>query len=352
VEAASPIPKSDGVSINALYRSPGRSLQVQRGPEDAQAVLVELDQLATGRYQKRAITPDRVRQLAETIRQNGLLQPVTARPVGDGFELIAGHRRRDAFKLLRDEAKTDEERAKWSKVPCIIRLGLSEVQAAALAAVENLERDDGDPLEQGLSLLEVKKAGSFTSNGQVATATGMNVQRVTRLIRLAESPEVIQAAVSPGMLVEVVEKDGTAKKQRKKLDLTVALAAYSYFHHWERASGQEVACERTEKLLLRAAKGEWTRARLESEIKRITPSRDDTASYGAADASSSDSEDGASDETPAPDGAAKRVLYRDRGAQWVLYPQNIERAPKAELHELLERLNAFVATVQQHLSRT
>jgi ParB/RepB/Spo0J family partition protein len=350
VEATNTTPKFDAVSINALYRNPGRSLQLQRGPEDAQAVLVELDKVSTGRYQKRVITPDRVRQLAETIRQNGLLQPVTARQVGDGIELIAGHRRRDAFKLLRDEAKTDEERTKWSRIPCIIRLGLSEVQAAALAAVENLERDDGDPLEQGLSLLEVKKAGGFTNNAQVATATGMNVQRITRLLRLAESPPVIQTAVTPGMLVEVVDKDGNTKKQRRKLDLTVALAAYSYFHHHEKESGEEVARERTEKLLLRAAKGEWTRTRLEGEIKRITAARTEADPAGATEPSEADSEDGAPEE--APSSSARRLLFRDRGAQWILYPQNIERASAEDLRGLLERLSAFVATVQQQLSRT
>src|SRR5687768_6199251 len=181
--------KTEIVSLNALYRGGKSLMHLQKGPDDAQTVLIELDKLKTSRFQKRVVTPERVKQLAETIRNNGLLQPVTARQVGDELELIAGHRRREAFKLLHAEATTDEERAKWARIPCIIRMGLTDVQVAALSAVENLERDDGDPLEQGLSLLEVKKVGSFSTNSQVAEATGMSVQRVTRLIRLAESPD-------------------------------------------------------------------------------------------------------------------------------------------------------------------
>src|SRR6185436_10717317 len=108
-------------------------------------------------------------------------------------------------------------------------------------AVENLERDDGDPLEQGLSLLEVKKVGGFANNPQVAEATGMSAQRVTRLIRLAESPEIIQQAVTTGVLVEVIDRDNSVRKERRKLELTVALAAFALFKHVERAKGQDVA---------------------------------------------------------------------------------------------------------------
>src|SRR5438034_827730 len=85
-----------------------------------------------------------------------------------------------------------------------------------LVEVEKLERDDGDPLEQGLSLLEVKKVGGFASNAQVAETTGMSAQRVTRLIRLAESPEVIQLAATPGVMVEVTDRDGTVRKERRR----------------------------------------------------------------------------------------------------------------------------------------
>lgn len=339
--------KTEVVSLNALYRGGKSLMQLQKGPEDAQTILVELEKLRTSRYQKRVVTPERVKQLAETIRNNGLLQPVTARQVGDELELIAGHRRREAFKLLRDEAATDEERTKWSRIPCIIRMGLSDVQVAALSAVENLERDDGDPLEQGLSLLEVKKVGGFTTNQQVADATGMSAQRVARLIRLAESPEIIQQAVTPGLLVELIDGEGTVRKERRKMELTVALAAFGYFRHYEREEDARSARERTEKLLLRALKGGWTRAKLEAEVKRLTSAAAET-----------DPEEPNTESEPTDPGVGekrqeeqpKRLLFRDKGMQLVLYPVNLPRATADELRGLLERLRTFTEDVEARLT--
>lgn len=338
--------KAEAVSLNALYRG-GRSLmQLQKGPDDSQTVLVELEKLKTSRFQKRVVTPERVKQLAETIRNNGLLQPVTARQVGEDLELIAGHRRREAFKLLLAEAGSEEERARWARIPCIIRMGLSDVQAAALAAVENMERDDGDPLEQALSLLEVKKVGQFSTNTQVAEATGMSLQRVTRLIRLAESPDIIQQAVTPGLMVELTDREGAVRKERRKLELTVALAAFSYHRHHERSHNAASARDRTEKLLIRALKGGWTRAKIEAEVKRLM------GAGGQAEPQESGSEpeitDPGANEHREGD-APKRLLFRDKGMHLILYPINLPRAAPEELRGLLERLRKFTSEVETHL---
>ena len=343
--------KTEVVSINALYRGGKSLMHLQRGPEDAQTVLVELDKLTTSRFQKRVVTPERVKQLAETIRNNGLLQPVTARQVGEDLELIAGHRRREAFRLLLGEAATAEEKAKWARIPCIIRMGLTDVQAAALAAVENLERDDGDPLEQGLSLLEVKKVGGFTTNAQVAEATGMSAQRVARLIRLAESPDIIQQAVTPGLLVELTDREGEVRKERRKMELTVALVAFGYYRHHERADDADSARERTEKLLVRALRGGWTRAKLEAEVKRLTRNGAGTEvdPHEPEPGAEPDSTDAAPDEARASE-APKRLLFRDKGVLWTLYRNNLARAEPDELRQLLERLRAFTSETEALLA--
>jgi ParB/RepB/Spo0J family partition protein len=338
--------KTEIVSLNALYRSGKSLMQLQKGPEDAQTVLVELEKLKTSRFQKRVVTPERVKQLAETIRNNGLLQPVTARQVGDELELIAGHRRREAFRLLHSEAASDEERAKWSRIPCIIRMGLTDVQAAALSAVENLERDDGDPLEQGLSLLEVKKVGGFTTNAQVAEATGMSAQRVARLIRLAESPDIIQQAVTPGLLVELTDGEGVVRKERRTMELTVALAAFGYYRHHERAEDAESAKERTEKLLLRALKGGWTRAKLESEVKRLTRVGEHAELHEPGDEPGPTDPDNEQREDEAP----KRLLFRDKGVLFTVYRRNLSRAELTDLHALMVRLRAVVSEVEAQIT--
>ena len=332
-------------TISSLYRGDNRALRVPRGPEDGQTVFIEVRRLKSCRYQRRTVTAEKVRPLAETIKQNGLLQNVTARPIsGDpdhDYELIAGHRRTAAFRLLLEEAKTDEERDRWSRIPCSLKLGLSEVQVAALAAVENLERDDGDVLDQARSLLEVKKVGGFENNQQVAEATGMNVQRVTRLLRLAEAPEMMQKAVSPGVSIEVTDKVGMTRHQTVKLDLTVALAVVPYFRHQESALGRPEALAKTERLLSRIARGNWTRARVDAEVKRLLRSRQTAEVEADAEAET--------DELAVDPSAAslieRKLAFRDKGNQFIIYPNNLGTASADDKKTLLVRLRSFIGTL-------
>lgn len=316
--------------------SPGSTPSV----EDQQVLQLDPEQLSDSRYQKKRNSPESIRQCAESIRASGLAQYPVVRVVGDRYELIAGHRRRDAFKLLHAEASTDQERTKWARIPCILKLGVSELEAAALNAIENLERNDGTVLEQALSLLEVKKAGAFETNKQVAETTGLNAQKVNRLLRLAEAPDVIQGAVVPGVLVEA-END---RKERYKLELTVALAVIPYFRHFEREADAETALERTQRFLQRAAKGRWTRDRVDAEVRKVTGGRTDDAAPddggGAPEATES---------TPAPAPRSRRQLWRDRGQQWVLYPKNILLVAPDELPALRARLLAFVEQIDERL---
>ena len=332
-------------TISPLDRGDTPTLRVPRAPEDGQTLLVDLQRLKPCRYQRRAVTPEKVRQLAETIRQNGLLQNVTARPLtGEpehDYELIAGHRRTAAFRLLLAESTTPAERERWSRIPCTLKLGLSEVQVAALAAVENMERDDGDVLDQALSLLEVKKAGGFDTNVQVAEATGMGQQRVAKLLRLAESPEVLHRAVTPGVYVEVTQRDGTTRNQHVKVDLTVALAVAPYLRQQENALGRPEAVARTERLLQRIARGNWPRTRVEAEVKRLLSRRgeelpDEPASHEHDELAV----------VAEPSSTERKQLFRDKGVQFVIYPKNLDSASAAERQALATHLKRLLQSLE------
>jgi ParB/RepB/Spo0J family partition protein len=338
--------KTQVTSLNALFRSGRPLLHVSKAPEDAQTVFVELERLNTSRFQKRVVSAEGVRQLADTIKANGLLQPVSARRVGEELELIAGHRRREAFKLLHSEAASEEDRAKWARIPCIVRTGLTELQIAALSAVENLERDDGDPLEQGLSLLEVKRVAGFANNQLVAEATGMSVQRVTRLVRLAEAPAVLQRAVTPGVLVEMTDKNGTRRREYRKLELTLALAAGPFYRHHEKQSGADVAADRTACLFQKAARGEWTRARLEAEVKKGVGSPPQEEAYSVDLRQETDDSPPAVEEGSA---RPRRLLFRDKGNHLVVYSANIHSAIPEELKALVERLETLLRSARAQL---
>lgn len=92
-----------------------------------------------------------MKDLAETIRRQGLLQPATVRHVDGRYQLISGHARRPALRYLRDTvATTDAERERFARIRCLLLSGIDDARAATLTAIENLQRDDGTPLEQAL----------------------------------------------------------------------------------------------------------------------------------------------------------------------------------------------------------
>jgi len=319
-------------------------------PENGQNILIELTRLKACRYQKRTTNPESVHQLADTIKQNGLLQNVTARPLVDvpgfDYELIAGHRRTEAFRRLCAEATTPEECARWSRIPCTVKLGLNEIQVAALSAVENLEREDGDALTQALSLLEVKKAGEFTLHVQVAEATGMGLQRVTRLLRLAQAPAMIQRAVHPGISVQIEEPNGALRNHHAKLGLSVVLAVLPLHRFYERTVAPESVVKRTERFLQRVAKGNWSRIRVDEEVKRLTSrSQEQPQNDGEQPAEPSASVDDA-----APVGDRQLLLFRDKGVQFIIYPKNAMAASDEQRASLISRLKKL--TTELEPSRT
>jgi hypothetical protein len=105
----------------------------------------------------------------------------------------------------------------------------------------------------------------------------MGLQKVTRFLRLAESPELFQKAVAPGVLVEIAEQDGIVRNQHVKLEVSLVLAVLPYLRHQENVLGRPVALARTERLLQRIAKGGWPRSRVKAELAgtRKSTSQDD-----------------------------------------------------------------------------
>ena len=247
-------------------------------------------------FQVKRYDDARVRDLAETIRKQGLLQPATVRRVGDGYELIAGHGRRAAVRYLRDKvATTDAERARYATLRCVLLDDVDDARAAALTAIENLQRDDGTELEQALMVARARGAGAYRSAAEVADALGFKLKRVRYLLELADAPAVIQAAVDPGVLVP--GKDPSKPGEKVALLLTNALATRPFYDlvfedelarlkakkrvvlatgdleareaekERIRELAQALATERTGQLLARAARGAWTVKQIEKFVR-------------------------------------------------------------------------------------
>lgn len=148
--------------------SPGRA------DDNAQLRELPLDRITPGPYQPRSVfDPERLAELADSIRQQGVIQPVVVRRVGDGYELIAGERRWRAAQQAGIDA-----------IPAIVREVDDEV-AVALALVENIQREDLNPLEEATALRRLVDEFQLT-HAEAAEAVGRSRSAVSNLLRLLE----------------------------------------------------------------------------------------------------------------------------------------------------------------------
>ncbi|MDQ7733850.1 ParB/RepB/Spo0J family partition protein [Halomonas sp. SpR1] len=139
-----------------------------------------LGQLTRGKYQpRRDIQPEALEELADSIRAQGVMQPIVVRPIGvDRYEIIAGERRWRAAQL-----------AELDVIPAVIREVSDEV-ALALALIENIQRENLNAIEEAMALKRLGEEFELTQQ-QIADAVGKSRTQVANLLRLlALDPEV------------------------------------------------------------------------------------------------------------------------------------------------------------------
>ena len=153
-------------------------------------VKIKLNKIIPNRNQPRLDFYDEsIKGLAESIRQNGLLQPVTVRKNGDKFELIAGERRYRACLL---NGASDIE---------AIIMDSTDDESANLALVENLQREDLNAIEQAMAMRRIMASENLTQN-QLAERLGYRQSTVANKLRLLKLPEYIKQAISHGTITE------------------------------------------------------------------------------------------------------------------------------------------------------
>jgi ParB family chromosome partitioning protein len=148
--------------------------QVQEGSGDTLRNL-PLETIRPGRYQPRSVfDEEKLGELADSIRAQGVVQPVVVRPVGDGeFELIAGERRWRAAQL-----------AEIDKIPAVVR-DVPDEASVAMALIENIQREDLNPLEEATALKRLIDDFQMTHQ-EAADAVGRSRAAVSNLLRLLE----------------------------------------------------------------------------------------------------------------------------------------------------------------------
>ncbi|MGK0398935.1 MAG: ParB family chromosome partitioning protein, partial [Gammaproteobacteria bacterium] len=158
--------------------------------EDRATGLSELgvDQIKRGKYQPRQYFDQQaLQELADSISAQGVIQPIVVRPDGEHYELIAGERRWRAAQL-----------AGLQKIPVVIR-DLDSKSAAAIALIENIQREDLNPLEESQALMRLIEEFDLTHQ-QVADSVGRSRATVSNLLRLLDLADPVKDLVNRGLL--------------------------------------------------------------------------------------------------------------------------------------------------------
>ena len=167
--------------------SPTQATQAELAGEGLRRIAIDL--LHAGKYQPRTgMDPARLTELAESIKAQGVIQPIVAREVGrNKYEIIAGERRWRAAK-----------QAGLAEVPVVLR-DVDDRSVIAMALIENIQREDLNPLEEAVALSRLIDEFSLTHQN-AAEAVGRSRAAVSNLLRLLELPEEIRGLLEARQL--------------------------------------------------------------------------------------------------------------------------------------------------------
>lgn len=170
-------------------------------PKNKQIQDIELDKIVPNRYQpRREFSDDSIKELAETLDKDGLLQPIVVREDGeDHYEIIAGERRYRAAKSLN-----------WETIPAIVN-NMNDDQAASLALIENLQREDLNPIDEAKAYTNLMKLNDLTQTA-LAKDMGKSQSYVANKLRLLKLDDDVQKALVEGKI--------TARHGRALLNLS------------------------------------------------------------------------------------------------------------------------------------
>ncbi len=162
---------------------------VSEAPADALREL-PLEQLESGRYQpRREFDPAALQELARSIRSQGVVQPIVVRPLpgGERYEIVAGERRWRAAQL-----------AELEQIPAIVR-DIPDEMAVAVALIENIQREDLNPLEEASALKRLTEEFGMTHQA-IADAVGRSRVGVSNLLRLLDLAPAVKTHIANGEL--------------------------------------------------------------------------------------------------------------------------------------------------------
>ncbi|MBP5247903.1 MAG: ParB/RepB/Spo0J family partition protein [Fibrobacter sp.] len=182
-----------GQGLSTIMQSHAQALNDQLNQdENGNAIKVEkinLDLIDTNPYQPRTeFNEDELVELAETIEQQGLIQPITVRKFNGRYQIVSGERRTRAARL-----------AGWTTIDAYVHELLSDKKMAEWSLIENIQRVDLNAIEIAKSYEKLIENYGYTHD-DLAKSVGKSRSAVTNALRLLKLPEQVQAWISEGKL--------------------------------------------------------------------------------------------------------------------------------------------------------
>ena len=180
--------KALGKGLQALL--PEKKTLVWKVEQDGQAVsMISLDQILPNRYQPRTTFVEaELEELAQSVKEHGILQPIVVRRKGDGmYELIAGERRFRAAKI-----------AGMTAIPALVRNSNDE-KALAVALVENIQRENLNPMEEAKGYSRLMGEFGLTQD-LVSRSVGKDRSSIANIVRLLSLPKDVQQFIESGAI--------------------------------------------------------------------------------------------------------------------------------------------------------
>ena len=184
-------PITEEIKDPALTAVPGKTASVPNADaaeEEDRILYIDINDIRPNSAQPRThFDEEKLAELASSIKTNGVIQPLIVRESANGYELVAGERRWRASR-----------QAGLKTVPCIVR-NFDDRQNAIVAIIENMQREDLNPIEEARGLKSMTEKYGFTQE-QVSESLGRSRTYITNSIRLLKLPEEIQQYVSSGQM--------------------------------------------------------------------------------------------------------------------------------------------------------
>ena len=221
----------------------------------ANFVLLRMDQIRPGRFQPRmAIGEKSLEELKASIKKSGVIEPIVVRPIAHGtYELVAGERRFRASQALGIQ-----------EIPAAVK-ALSDQEALELSLIENIQRDDLNPLEEAAGYSRLLNEFGYTQE-DIAAGVGKDRATIANLLRLLALPEEIQQGLREGAVMM-----GHARALLSLEDRARQLDCY------RRVTKQQLSVRQTEALVgswaptrrRRAKSADAHQQALEDELRRV-----------------------------------------------------------------------------------